>query len=130
MVRRSNALPRGSLGPNTQQPGIHRIVAYEVSAFHARFPVSVKSCKWRSCLRPAAEDVSVCGRRSSSSQAKKLSGSQGSTKLAKLQNFHCFSTGSGGAMAYFELLDFSEKAKRHGTFITILENSSPKDSFG
>ena len=61
---------------------------------------------------------------------KKLSGSQGSTKLAKLQNFHCFSTGSGDALAYFELLDFSEKARRDGTFITILENSSPKDSIG
>ena len=41
MVGRSNALPGGSLGPNTQQPGIHRVVAYEVGAFHARFPVSV-----------------------------------------------------------------------------------------
>ena len=35
---------------------------------------------------------------------KKLSGSQGSTKLAKLQNFHCFPTGSGGI--FWRILNF------------------------
>ena len=45
-------------------------------AFHARFPVS-----GRSCLRPWAEDVSVFGRRSSSSHARKTSGTQGTQDL-------------------------------------------------
>ena len=112
------------------KPGTHHVVAYEVSAFLARFPVSVKSWKCRSCPRPSFEDVSACGRRRSSSQAEKASGSQGSTKLGNVQNFHCFSRRSGCTLAYFELFDFFEKAKRDGTFITILENCSPKDSFG
>ena len=55
----------------------------------------------------------------------------GQYKVSKVAEFSLFSHGIGGhILAYFELLDFSEKEKRDGTFITIPENGSPKDSFG
>ena len=52
----------------------HTVTTYDIpwvpEAFHAQFPVSVKSS------RPSAEDVLVCGWQSSSSHTTKTSGTQ------------------------------------------------------
>ena len=63
-------------------PTKHPSIPWVPEAFHARFPVSVKSC-----LRPSAEDVSACGRRNEAPRRarEKTSGTQGNPSTVFLQ---------------------------------------------
>ena len=63
-------------------PTKHPSIPWVPEAFHARFPVSVKSC-----LRPSAEDVSACGRRNRGPRRtrEKTSGTQGNPCTVFLQ---------------------------------------------